>query len=108
MAAASSSDQCHLCKEYGHFQRDCPKKSRSNQAKRKGKNKKGGGSTQPKWCAYHKTTTHSDAECLKQQKLREKKQKELQGLAANLALLQSAAQGRLSNLGSAHLAQSSS
>ena len=22
--AASSSDQCHRCKVYGHFQRDCP------------------------------------------------------------------------------------
>ena len=23
--AASSTDQCHRCKAYGHFQRDCPK-----------------------------------------------------------------------------------
>ena len=22
--AASSTDQCHRCKAYGHFQRDCP------------------------------------------------------------------------------------
>ena len=40
----------------------------------------------------HNTTTHTDDEC--------HKQKELRGLAANLALLQSS-----NNIGSAHLAQ---
>ena len=66
----------------------------------------GGGSAQPKWCSYHNTTTHSDAEFQQQQELRANKQKEPQGLVANLALLHSAGQVNLPNIGSAHLAQS--
>eukprot|EP00903_Cladosiphon_okamuranus_P015234 g14080.t1 len=70
------------------------------------------GSAQQKWCSYHNTKSHSDAECQKQRELRENKQKELKGLAANLALLQAAGQANLgqanfANLGSAHLAHSS-
>ena len=66
--AASSSDQCHRCKAYGHFQRDCPQqvqKNRPKLGKKKWKNKLcgGGGSAQPKWCSYHNNTTQSDAEC---------------------------------------------
>ena len=98
MAAASSSDQCHHCKASGHFKRDCPKlakKNRSNTGMKKGK-KSGGGDPSPKWCSYHKTATHSDAQC--------HKQKELQQLAANLALLRSSEQ-RFANIGSALLAQ---
>ena len=109
--AASSSDQCHRCKAYGHFQRDCPEQVQKNRAKpgkKKWKNKRGGdgGSAHPKWCSYHNTTTYSDAECQKQQELRANKQKELQSLVANLALLHSAGQVNLPNIGSAHLAQS--
>ena len=36
---ASSSDQCHRCKTFGHFQRDCPK---SAQPSRPTKEKKPG------------------------------------------------------------------
>ncbi|CAB1110628.1 unnamed protein product [Ectocarpus sp. CCAP 1310/34] len=114
MAVASDTDQCRRCKAYGHFQRDCPQqvqKSRPKQSKKKGANKRGsGGSVQPKWCSYHNTKTHSDAECQKQKEIRENKQKELEGLAANLALLQSVGHTnflQLSNIGSAQLAQSS-
>ena len=28
--AVSSSDQCHRCKEFGHFQRDCPKSAQQS------------------------------------------------------------------------------
>ena len=109
--AASSSDQCHRCKAYGHFQRDCPQqvqKNRPKPGKKKWKNKRGGsgGSAQPKWCSYHNTTTHIDAECQKQQELRANKQKEFQSLVANLALLHYAGQVNLPNIESAHLAQS--
>ena len=77
--AASSSDQCHRCKAYGHFQRDCPQpvqKNRPKPGKKKWKIKRGGGggSAQPKWCSYYNTTTHNDAECQKQQELRANKQ----------------------------------
>ena len=109
--AASSSDQCHRCKAYGHFQRDCPQqvqKNRPKPGKKKWKNKRSGGwgSAQPKWCSYHNITTHSNAECQKQQELRANKQQKLQGLVANLVLLHSAGQVKLPNIGSAHLAQS--
>ena len=102
--AASSTDQCHQCKEYGHFQRDCPKQVQKQRPKRgkkhwkKGK-KGGGGGGQQKWCSYHNTTSHADSECNKQKEL-----KELKGLAANLAMLQTAVQANPS-FGNAHLAQ---
>ena len=32
--AASSTDQCHRCKAYGHFQRDCPKQVQKNRPKK--------------------------------------------------------------------------
>ena len=95
---------------YGHSQRDCPQQVQKNRPKpgKKWKNKRGGGgrSAQPKWCSYHNTITHSDAECQKQQELRANKQKERQGLVVNLALLHSAGQVNLPSIGSAHLAQS--
>ena len=34
MAAASSSDQCHHCKAYGHFKRDYPKLAQKNRSNR--------------------------------------------------------------------------
>ena len=65
---ASSSDQCPRCEVYGHFQRDCPQqvlKNRPKPGKKRWKKKRsgGGGGAQPKWCSYHNTTTHNDAEC---------------------------------------------
>eukprot|EP00903_Cladosiphon_okamuranus_P015299 g14134.t1 len=108
--AASSSDQCRRCKGYGHFERDCPMSGPppSSRAGKAGKDKKprkkrgGGGTWQSKWCSLHRTTTHSDVEC-KAQHL--KKQEELKGLAANLALLHLAGPTNPAHLGSAHLAQ---
>ena len=98
MAAASSSDQCHNCKASGHFKRDCPnlvQNNRSNRGKKKGKNSKGGDPS-PKWYSYHKAATQSDEQC--------HKQKEVQQLAQNLALLGSSQQ-RFVNIESALLAQ---
>ena len=43
---ASSSHQCHRCKAYGQFQRDCPQQVQKNRPKPgniKWKNKRGGG-----------------------------------------------------------------
>ena len=100
MAAASSSDRCHHCKASDHFKRECPKlaqKNRYNRGKKKGKKRKGGDPS-PKRCSYHKTATHSDAQC--------HKQKGLQQLAANLALLRSSEQ-RFANIGSASRANPS-
>ena len=110
--AASSSDQCRRCKGYGHFERDCPTSGPppSSRAGNAGKGKKprkkrgGGGTGESKWCSLHRTRTHSDAEC-KAQHL--KKQEELKGLAANLALLGVAGPPSVAHLGSAHLAQPS-
>lgn len=66
--AASSTDQCNQCKEYEHFQRDCPKRVQKRPTGKKHwkKGKKGGGGgAQQKWCSYHNTTTHADSECNK-------------------------------------------
>jgi len=84
------TDQCHQCKEYGHFQRDCPKRAQKRPTGKKHWKKGmkgGGGGGQQKWCSYHNTTNHADSECNKQKEL-----KELKGLAANIAWLKSAAQ----------------
>ena len=110
--AASSSDQCHRREAYGHFQRYCPQQevqnNRPKPGKKKWKNKRGGsgGSVQPKWFSYRNITTHSDAECHKQQELRVNKQKQLHVLAANLSLLHCPGQVNLPYILSAHLAQS--
>ena len=107
--AASSSDQCHRCKEFGHFQRDCPmsaQPSRPTKGKKPGKKRGSGGSGKSKWCFLPRTKTHSDAECKAQQNNGNKrKQEELQRLAANLAVVQAAGPAHFSHLGSAHLAQ---
>lgn len=99
MTVASSNDQRHQCQAYGHFKRDCPalvKKSRSKPGKKKAK-KRGGIDPSPRWCSYHETNTHRDAEC--------HKQKEIRGLAAHLALLAPSDRAHFANIGSAHLAQ---
>ena len=79
MAAASRSDQCHQCKAFGHYQRDCPGVAKTNGSNRKPKKGKKGrsGDPSPKWCSYHKTNSHSDSQC--------HKKKELNQLAAHLA-----------------------
>ena len=83
MAAASGSDQGHKCQGYGHFRKDCPKlvqkKRPTKWKKKRGPKPGGGGGSSKKWCSYHKTPSHGDSDC--------HKQKELNQLAANLALL---------------------
>ena len=100
--AASSSDQCPRCKEFGHFQRDCPRSAqpfRPTKGTKTGKKRRSRGSGHSKWCSFHRTKTHSDAEFKTQQDNRnKKKQKELRGLTANLALLQAAGLANFSNL----------
>ena len=102
MAAASGSGQCHHCQGHGHFRKDCPKlvqKKRPTKWKKKRGPKPGGGSgSSQKSCSYHKTASHGDSDC--------HKQKELNQLAANLALLNIKPQaGQFPNIGSAHVAQ---
>ena len=67
MAAASRSDQCHQCKAFGHYQRDCPGVAKTSGSKRKPKKgkKSRSGVPSPKWCSYHKTNLHSDSQCHK-------------------------------------------
>lgn len=97
MPAGSAGVQCHACHEYGHYRNKCPQRPQqqkqqqsSNGAKGKKVWKKGGGGDPPpKWCSFHKTTTHSDAECLKQQARNSQHQ----------------AQANFANLGSVRLAQ---
>ena len=74
-----SDVQCHNCSTFGHYRRNCP--NRRKQQYKGGQNqqqpfrqqhtrgrqqKKGGGGGI--WCSYHKTTTHSDADCRAQHK----------------------------------------
>ena len=100
--AASSGDQCHRCKEFGNSKRDCPTSAqpfRPTQGKKQGEKRGSGGSGQSMWCSFHRTETHSDAECKAQQDNRnKKKQEELRGLAANLTLLQVAGLANFSYL----------
>ena len=42
MAAASRSDQCHQCKAFAHYRRDCPWVAKTNGSKRKSKEGKKG------------------------------------------------------------------
>lgn len=104
MAASLRDVQCYNCQEYGHYSGDCPKPSQKKhpaKGKKKGRKKGGGGSSQ-KWCSLHKTTSHSDAECHKQ---KEQKEKELEKLAANLALLNTrSSDNRYPAIGSAYVA----
>ena len=41
--------------------------------KKPGKKRGSGGSEQSKWCSFHRTKMHSDAECMAQQDNRNKK-----------------------------------
>ena len=99
---ASSSDQCHRCNEFGHFQRDCLKSaqpSRPTKGKKPGKERGSRGSGQSKWCSFHRTKSHSKTDCKAQQDKRDKKkQEELRGLAANLALFQAPGLASFSHL----------
>ena len=101
MAAASRSDQWRKCKAFGHYQRECRGVAKMNGSKRKPKKSKKGrsGDPSPKWCSYPKTRSHSNSHC--------HKKKELKRLAAHLADLRSTFQARSSNIGSAHLVQTS-
>ena len=106
MAAASGSDQCHHCQGYGLFRKDCPKlvqKKRPTKWKKRGPKPGGGSGSSQKWCSYHETASHGDSDCHKQKEL---KQKELNQLATNLALLNIKPQaGEFPNIGSALVAQ---
>lgn len=93
MAMTTDTGTGSCCKECGN----CKTDGQTTKKKWKKGKKKGSGDGQPKWCSYHNTTTHSDDEC--------HKQKELKGLAASLALLQSAGNTNNSNVGTANLAQ---
>ena len=63
IAAASRGDQCHQCKAFGHYQRDCLGVPKTNGSKRKPKNgqKDRSGDISPKWCSHHKTNSQSDS-----------------------------------------------
>ena len=72
MAATFNNVQCHRCKAYGHYQSTCPGVAKAlgpKPSKRKGKRK--GGDPSPKWCSYHKPTSHSDSGCYKQKALKQ-------------------------------------
>ena len=99
MSTADAGTASSCCKECGH----CKTGGRQSTKKSWKKGKSSNGDRQPKWCSLHRTTTHSDAECLAQHK----KQEELKGLAANLALLGVAGPTNFAHLGSALSAQPS-
>ncbi|CAM9967233.1 unnamed protein product, partial [Ectocarpus sp. 12 AP-2014] len=71
-AYGDSTIKCFSCRQHGHRRRDCPELPRHKQHQHKGPQKKHwkkpSGQPGPKWCSLHKTTSHSDEECFKQQK----------------------------------------
>jgi len=91
MTATSGEGKDSCCKACGH----CQRSGTQNKGKWK-KGKKDKDSSQ-KWCSLHKTTSHSDSECFKQ--------KELENLKANLALLDTKSSGTIyPEIGSAYVA----
>ena len=79
-----SSVICYGCGEIGHIKSDCPDLEVIRRYKQAfGMGAVGGGNhsgaqpaqprqdSQPKWCPYHRSASHSAAECNKVQKLRE-------------------------------------
>ena len=73
-----SKINCYYCNKFGHYKNDCADfKSAHHQNRRRHHKQRGGHQPdQPKpggqqqqrgggqmWCSYHKTTTHSDADC---------------------------------------------
>ena len=70
--------KCHICGRVGHFKSKCPlcfmhqqqddgqkpqqREEHQNNPRRQHQRNSGGGRG-PVWCSYHKTTTHSDANC---------------------------------------------
>ena len=75
---------CYGCGEIGHIKSDCPDLETIRRYKQAvGMRSVGGGNrsgaqpaqprqdSQPKWCPYHRSASHSAAECNKVQKLRE-------------------------------------
>ena len=76
-----SKISCHYCNKFGHYKNDCAdfkathdqnRRHRQRQHKQRGGHQlhqpKPGGQQQQrgggqKWCSYHETTTHNDADC---------------------------------------------
>ena len=64
--------KCHYCGNSGHRQKNCVAwiaaqcKDRNQQTTRRWK-RKAGGDGKSMWCSFHKSTTHSDETCRRQQ-----------------------------------------
>lgn len=83
-----SGVQRYMCKRFGHLKYDCPNNKNSKPSSKM----KGGG--EPKWSSLHKTTGHSDSECVTQ------KNKTTAGIAASITANGSA---NFANVYSPHL-----
>lgn len=59
---------CFMCNEVGNLKADCPRFDPNHRRNwKKNNNKKGGGGRGSKFCSLHKTTNHSDSECIAKQ-----------------------------------------
>ena len=65
-----SKVKCYICKQFGHRKGDCPQFDPNYRKKVSGGSKVSGAS---KWCSLHKTASHSDDECMVQQKNKDNK-----------------------------------